>query len=145
MKPKRDKEKQNKKTNKTNKTQFIRIRCSEEEKARIQKRAERTGKKLSEFCRETLLTGEIIAVPQLGEHEREAIRVLQRVAYFFSHISNLIKTKDPSWVTIAKNLSYISLHAFERFYSPRYRITDEVYDLLNMKRNDSEVQSHSTR
>ncbi|WP_394331976.1 plasmid mobilization protein [Chryseobacterium gallinarum] len=49
------------------------MRCSEEEKTRIQKRAERTGKNL-EFCREALLTGEIVAVPQLGEHEREAIR-----------------------------------------------------------------------
>jgi len=138
MKPKTDKEKRNK-------TCLLRVRCSEEEKARIQKRAERTGKKLSEFCREALLTGEIVAVPQLGEHEREAIRVLQRVSYFFSHISNLIKTKAPSWVAIAKNLSCISLHAFERFYSPRYRITDEIYDVLNMKRNDSEVQSHSAR
>lgn len=130
MKSKTDKKKRDKQSNKT---QFIRVRCSEEEKARIQKRAERTGKKLSEFCREALLTGEIVAVPQLGEHEREAIRVLQRVAYFFSHISNLIKTKDPSWVPIAKNLSYIALQAFERFYSPRCRITDEVYDILNIK------------
>src|SRR3712207_8730195 len=81
MKPKTDKEKRDKKSNKTC---FLRIRCSEEEKTRIQKRAERTGKKLSEFCREALLTGEIVAVPQLGEHEREAIRVLQRVSYFFS-------------------------------------------------------------
>uniref|UniRef100_A0AB33J2T2 Mobilization protein n=1 Tax=Prevotella sp. GTC17254 TaxID=3236794 RepID=A0AB33J2T2_9BACT len=134
MKAKTDKEKRNKGDNKT---QTLRIRCSEEEKTRIQKRAERTGKKLSEFGREALLTGEIVAVPQLGEHEREAIRVLQRVSYFFSHISNLIKTKDPSWVPIVKNLSCISLHAFERFYSPRYRITDEVYDVLNIKRNDS--------
>lgn len=134
MKPKTDKEKRNKGDNKT---QILQIRCSEEEKTKIQKQAERTGKKLSEFCREALLTGEIVAVPQLGEHEREAIRVLQRVSYFFSHISNLIKTKDHSWVTIAKNLSCISLHAFERFYSPRYRITDEVYDVLNIKRNDS--------
>jgi hypothetical protein len=112
MKPKTDKEKRNKGDNKT---QILRIRCSEEEKTRIQKRAERTCKKLSEFCREALLTGKIVAVPQLGEHEREAIRVLQRVSYFFCHISNLIKTKDPSWVTIAKNLSCISLHAFEQF------------------------------
>lgn len=134
MKPKTDKEKRNKKSNKTC---LLRVRCSEEEKTRIQKRVERTGKKLSEFCREALLTGEIVAVPQLGEHEREAIRVLQRVSYFFSHISNLIKAKDPSWVPIAKNLSCISLYAFQRFYSPRYRITDEVYDVLNMKRNDS--------
>src|SRR3712207_9580771 len=104
MKAKTDKEKRNKGDNKT---QILRVRCSEEEKARIQKRAERTGKKLSEFCREALLTGEIVAVPQLGEHEREAIRVLQRVSYFFSHISNLIKTKAPSWVAIADRKSVV--------------------------------------
>ncbi|KGN98239.1 hypothetical protein HQ36_04890 [Porphyromonas gingivicanis] len=142
MKPKTDKERRNKGDNKT---QILRIRRSEEEQRKIRRRAEQSGKKLSEFCREALLTGEIVAVPQLGEHEREAIRVLQRVSYFFSHISNLIKAKDPSWVPIAKNLSCISLHSFERFYSPRYQITDEIYDVLNIKRNDSEVQSHSAR
>ena len=73
MKPKTDKERRNKGDNKTC---LLRVRCSEEEKIKIQKRAERTGKKFSEFCREALLTGEIIAVPQLREHEREAIRVL---------------------------------------------------------------------
>lgn len=133
MKPKTDKERRNKGDNKT---QILRIRCSEEEQRKIRRRAEQSGKKLSEFSREMLLTGEVIAIPKLEANEQEAIRVLQRVSYFFSHISNLIKTKDPSWGTIAKNLSCISLHAFERFYSPRYRITDEIYDVLNMKRND---------
>ncbi len=115
MKPKTDKEKRDKKSNKTC---LLRVRCSEEEKARIQKRTERAGKRLSEFCREALLTGEIVAVPQLREHEREAIRVLQRVSYFFSHISNLIKTKDPSWVAIAKNLSCIFTTRFRAILQP---------------------------
>ncbi|KGN67012.1 hypothetical protein HR09_11035 [Porphyromonas gulae] len=133
MKTKTDKEKRNKKSNKTC---LLRVRCSEEEKARIQKRAERTGKKLSEFCREALLTGEIVAVPRLGEHEREAVRILQRISHFFTHISNLIKTKDASWVVMTKNLSLVSLEAFKRFYNPRHRVVDEVYDILKIERND---------
>lgn len=142
MKPKTDKERRNKGNNKT---RILRIRCSEEEQRKIQKRAEQSGKKLSEFSREMLLTGEVIAIPKLEANEQEAVRILQRLSHFFTHISNLIKAKDPSWVPIAKNLSCISLHSFERFYSPRYQITDEIYDVLNIKRNDSEVQSHSAR
>lgn len=133
MKTKTDKEKRNKKSNKTC---LLRVRCSEEEQRKIQKRAEQSGKKLSEFSREMLLTGEVIAIPKLEANEQEAVRILQRLSHFFTHISNLIKTKDASWVVMTKNLSLVSLEAFKRFYNPRHRVVDEVYNILKIERND---------
>ena len=133
MKPKTDKERRNKGNNKT---RILRIRCSEEEQRKIQKRAEQSEKKLSEFSREMLLTGEVIAIPKLEANEQEAVRILQRISHFFTHISNLIKTKDASWVVMTKNLSLVSLEAFKRFYNPRHRVVDEVYDILKIERND---------
>ena len=133
MKPKTDKERRNKGNNKT---RILRIRCSEKEQRKIRRRAEQSGKKLSEFSREMLLTGEVIAIPKLEANEQEAVRILQRISHFFTHISNLIKTKDASWAVMTKNLSLVSLEAFKRFYNPRHRVVDEVYDILKIERND---------
>lgn len=89
-----------------NKTEFIKVRCTLEEKQRIRSKAESTGRKFSDYCREILLNGEVIAVPKMTDNEREAIELLRRTAYFFSHISNLIKVKDDAWVLITQSLSY---------------------------------------
>ena len=74
-----------------NKTEFIKVRCTCEEKQRIKSRAESTGRKFSDYCREILLNGEVAAVPKMTDNEKEAIEVLRRTAYFFTHVSNLIK------------------------------------------------------
>ena len=76
-----------------NKTEFIKVRCTLEEKQRIKSKAESTGRKFSDYCREILLNGEVTAVPKMTDNEREAIEVLRRTAYFFTHVSNLIKVR----------------------------------------------------
>ena len=88
-----------------NKTEFIKIRCTLEEKHRIKSKAESTGRKFSEYCREILLNGEIIAVPKMTDNEREAIAILQHTGRFYGQVSNLIKVKDEDWLHITKNLS----------------------------------------
>ena len=60
-----------------NKTEFIKVRCTLEEKQRIKAKAESTGRKFSEYCREILLNGEVVAVPKMTDNEKEAIAVLQ--------------------------------------------------------------------
>ena len=122
-----------------NKTEFIKVRCTLEEKQRIKSRAESTGRKFSEYCRELLLNGEVIAVPKMTDNEREAIELLRRTAYFFSHISNLIKVKDDAWVLITQSLSYLAREAFKRFFNPKYRIEERVIKLLNLMENDRKV------
>ena len=130
---------QNKEEQKMNKTEFIKARCTSEEKQRIKSKAESTRRKFSDYCREILLNGEVATVPKMTDNEREAIELLRRNAYFFSHISNLIKVKDERWVHITQNLSLFAKEAFKRFYDPHFRVDDEIYKVLNMTRDDRKV------
>ena len=130
----RDKEEQ-----KMNKTEFIKVRCTSEEKQRIRSEAENTGRRFSDYCREILLNGEIIAVPKMTDNEREAIAILQHAGKFYGQVSNLIKVKDERWVLITKNLSLCAKEAFKRFYDPYFRVDDEVYKVLNLTRNDRKM------
>ncbi|WP_278622475.1 plasmid mobilization protein [Prevotella denticola] len=122
-----------------NKTEFIKVRCTLEEKQRIKSKAESTRRKFSDYCREILLNGEVTAVPKMTDNEREAIELLRRTAYFFSHISNLIKVKDDAWVLITQSLSYLAREAFKRFFNPKYRIEERTIKLLNLMENDRKV------
>ena len=130
---------QNKEEQQMNKTEFIKVRCTLEEKQRIKSKAENTGRRFSDYCREILLNGEIIAVPKMTDNEREAIAILQHTGRFYGQVSNLIKVKDERWVLITKNLSLCAKEAFKRFYDPHFRVDDEVYKVLNMKRNDRKM------
>ena len=122
-----------------NKTEFIKVRCTREEKQRIRSKVESTGRKFSDYCREILLNGEVTAVPKMTDNEKEAIELLRRTAYFFSHISNLIKVKDDAWVLITQSLSYLAREAFKRFFNPKYRIEERAIKLLNLMENDRKV------
>ena len=122
-----------------NKTEFIKVRCTREEKQRIRSKVESTGRKFSDYCRAILLNGEVAAVPKMTDNEREAIELLRRTAYFFSHISNLIKVKDDAWVLITQSLSYLSREAFKRFFNPKYRIEERAIKFLNLMENDRKV------
>ena len=119
-----------------NKTEFIKVRCTSEEKQRIKSKAENAGRKFSDYCREILLNGEVAAVPKMTDNEREAIAILQHTGRFYGQISNLIKVKDEDWLHITKNLSLCAKEAFKRFYNPYFRVDDEVYKVLNMKSDD---------
>ena len=127
---------QNKEEQKMNKTEFIKVRCTSEEKQRIKSKAESAGRKFSDSRREILLNREVTAVPKMTDNEREAIAILQQTGKFYGQVSNLIKVKDERWVLITKNLSLCAKEAFKRFYDPHCRVEDEVYKVLNMKRND---------
>ena len=122
-----------------NKTEFIKVRCTLEEKQRIKSRAENTGRRFSDYCREILLNGEIIAVPKMTDNEREAFAILQHTGRFYGQVSNLIKGKDEDWLHITKNLSLCAKEAFKRFYDPHFRVDDEVYKVLNMRRDDRKM------
>ena len=67
---------QNKEEQKMNKTEFIKVRCTLEEKQRIKSKAESTRRKFSDYCREILLNGEVATVPKMTDNEREAIAIL---------------------------------------------------------------------
>ena len=122
-----------------NKTEFIKVRCTSEEKQRIKSKAESAGRKFSDYCREILLNGEVAAVPKMTDNEREAIAILQHTGRFYGQISNLIKVKNEDWLHITKNLSLCAKEAFKRFYDPHFRVDDEIYKVLNLTRNDRKM------
>ena len=130
---------QDKEEQRMNKTEFIKVRCTSEEKQRIKSKAESAGRKFSDYCREILLNGEVAAVPKMTNNEREAICILQHTGRFYGQISNLIKVKDERWVHITQNLSLCAKEAFKRFYDPHFRVKDEIYKVLNLTRNDRKV------
>ena len=132
-------QRQNKNEVRMNKTEFIKVRCTLEEKQRIKSKAESTGRKFSDYCREILLNGEVTAVPKMTDNEREAIAILQQTGKFYGQVSNLIKVKDERWVLITKNLSLCAKEAFKRFYDPHFRVNDEVYKVLNLTGNDRKI------
>ena len=119
-----------------NKTEFIKVRCTSEEKQRIKSKAESAGRKFSDYCREILLNGEVVAVPKITANEKEAIAILQHTGRFYGQVSNLIKVKDEDWLHFTKNLSLCAKEAFKRFYDPHFRVNDEIYKVLDMKRDD---------
>ena len=130
---------QNKEEQWMNKTEFIKVRCTLEEKQCIKSRAENTRRRFSDYCREILLNGEVAAVPKMTDNEREAIAILQHIGRFYGQVSNLIKVKDEDWLHITKNLSLCAKGAFKRFYDPHFRVDDEVYKVLNLTRNDRKM------
>ena len=130
---------QDKEEQRMNKTEFIKVRCTLEEKQRIKSKAESTRRKFSDYCREILLNGEVVAIPKMTVNEREAIAILQHTGRFYGQISNLIKVKDERWVYITQNLSLCAKEAFKRFYDPHFRVDDEIYKVLNMSRDDRKM------
>ncbi|KGF38039.1 hypothetical protein HMPREF2136_04385 [Prevotella bivia DNF00650] len=122
-----------------NKTEFIKVRCTSEEKQRIKSKEESAGRKFSDYCREILLNGEVAAVPKMTDNEKEAIAVLHRTGMYYAQVSNLIRIKDESWVPITKNLSICAKEAFKRFFDPHFRIGDDIYKVLNLPRYDRKV------
>ena len=130
---------QDKENERMNKTEIIKVRCTLEEKQRIKSKAESVGRKFSDYCREILLNGEVVAVPKMTDYEREAIAILQHTGRFYGQVSNLIKVKDEDWLHLTKSLSLCAKEAFKRFYDPHFRVNDEVYKVLNLTRNDRKM------
>ena len=124
---------------KPNKTAFIKVRCTAEEKERIRSRAANAGRKYSDYFREMLLSGSVIAVPPMDDNEKEALAILRQTALFYAHISNLIKVKDVSWVDATKALATYAKIAFKRFFNPRYRVNKEVFKRLNIEDHDRKM------
>ena len=105
---------QNKEEQKMNKTEFIKVRCTLEEKQRIKSKAESAGRKFSDYCREILLNGEVAAVPRMTDNEMEAICILQHTGRFYGRFLTLSRLKMKG--------GYISLRTFR--YVPKRHLRD---------------------
>jgi hypothetical protein len=77
-----------------NKTSELKIRCTPNEKERIVKRAKSAGKNLSEFAREMLLNGKVVAPPKFTELQEYGIALLHEYVKKFTFIGNYFRSRD---------------------------------------------------
>ena len=98
------------------KNNYIKFRCAESEKERIEGMAERSGVTLSEYCRQQCLTGRILASPKLSPAEISYFRALKEHNNALARIANLIRSKDSQLlVTITEYLEQ-SRQLYNRFF-----------------------------
>lgn len=107
---------------KDKKTDELKIRCTQQEKIRIIERAKSAGKSLSEFTREMLLKGKVVAVPKFTELELEGIRYLKKYEHYFTLIGNFIKKRDGRLYDETRTVTKLISKVIELFFSPK---TDE--------------------
>ncbi|KAA6341032.1 hypothetical protein EZS27_011123 [termite gut metagenome] len=80
------------------------MRCSVAEKKIISRMAEKCGLGISEYCRRQAMNGEVWAIPKLSSEELEYFRLLKYYCSNFNRITNLIRAKDPSLVSVIREL-----------------------------------------
>lgn len=98
------------------KNSYIKFRCTESEKERIEGMADRSGVTLSEYCRQQCLTGRILANPKLTPEEISYFRELKVHNNGFARLSNFIRNKDPQLcAAIAEHLEQ-SRELYNRFF-----------------------------
>lgn len=87
-----------------NKTEIIILRCTPSEKSIIRQMAKKCGLKLSEYCRNQAMHGEVYAIPELSKDEIDYFHLLKMYCSNFNRIANLIRDKDPLLVDEIKQL-----------------------------------------
>lgn len=77
------------------KNKFIKFRCTEIEKNRIENKAVKANITVSEFCRRQALHGKVVSIPKLSPEEISFFQALKYHNSSLARIANLIKYKDP--------------------------------------------------
>ena len=101
---------------KDKKTGELKIRCKKKKKKRIAEKAKSAGKNLSEFTREMLLKGKVVAAPQFSEMQQVGIKLLYQYANRFSYIGNFMKSRDGKLYTETQSLVKEIREVIEQFF-----------------------------
>ena len=72
---------------------YIKFRCSIYEKKLLQKRAQRAGISLSEYCRSSAFENSVIE--RLTEEQLSHYKMLVKYKHNFTRISNMFKKRNP--------------------------------------------------
>ena len=107
-----------KKEQRMNKTEFIKVRCTLEEKQRIKSKAENTGRRFSDYCREILLNGEVTAVPKMTDNEREAIAILQHTGSSMGRFPILSRLRMKGGYSSQRTYHYVPKRHLSDFTTP---------------------------
>ena len=98
------------------KNSYIKFRCTESEKERIEGMAGRSGVSLSEYCRQQCLTGRILASPKLSPEEISYFRELKEHNNALARLANLIRGKDPQLLNAIAEYLEQSRELYNRFF-----------------------------
>lgn len=98
------------------KNSYIKFRCAESEKERIECMADRAGVTLSEYCRQQCLTGRILASPRLSLAEISYFQALKEHNNALARIANLIQNRDPQLVVAIREYLEQSRLLYNRFF-----------------------------
>lgn len=98
------------------KNKYIRFRCSQSEKERMMIMADTSGVSLSEFCRQQILTGKILANPKLSPTEISYFSELKKHNNAIARLANLVKNKDPKLVLAIAEYLEQSRQLYNRFF-----------------------------
>jgi hypothetical protein len=98
------------------KNSYIKFRCTESEKERIEGMANRSGVTFSEYCRQQCLTGRILANPKLTPAEIAYFRELKEHNNALSRLANLIRNKDPQLCIAIAGYLEQSRELYNRFF-----------------------------
>lgn len=94
----------------------LKIRCTPEQKKCIAERAKSAGKSMSEFTREMLLNGKVVATPKFTEIEQLGIKLLYDYANKFTYIGNYMKNRDGRLYTETQSLVNDVKLVIEKFF-----------------------------
>ena len=98
------------------KEKYIKFRCTESEKERIQGVARRSGTTLSEYCRQQSLTGRILATPKLTSEDMSYFRALKEHNNGLARLSNIIRNKQPGLYAATAEYLDKSRELYNRFF-----------------------------
>jgi len=98
------------------KNSYIKFRCTESEKERIEGMAGRSGTTLSEYCRQQCLTGRILANQKLTPAEISYFRELKEHNNALARLSNYIRNKDPQLYNAIVEFLQQSRELYNRFF-----------------------------
>lgn len=96
----------------------LKIRCTRSEKKRITERALSAGKTLSEFAREMLLKGKVVAPPKFTELQEYGIKMLYDYTKKFTYIGNYFKSRDARLYTETEALITEIKTIIKQFFKP---------------------------
>ena len=98
------------------KNSYIKFRCTQSEKERIEGMANRSGTTLSEYCRQQCLTGRVLASRKLTSAEISYFRELKEHNNALARLSNYIRNKDPQLYNAIVEFLQQSRELYNRFF-----------------------------
>lgn len=98
------------------KIKYIKFRCTNNEKERIESMAHNAGVTTSEYCRQQCINGKILATPRLTDTEIMYFKELKEHNNALARISNIIQNRYPNLKKEIEQYLSMSRELYSRFF-----------------------------